>query len=107
MEVRSGLDANGTLHGVFCGTELPESITSTGNTLRVVFGTDNSVQKRGFAAEFFTGTYTCSSVVDRVLGRRCSGLGFQCGVLLMGYLVISFITTTANINNFTNKADMY
>ena len=59
MEVRSGLDSEGTLHGVFCGTELPESITSSGNTLRVIFSTDNSVQKTGFAAKYFTGMYQC------------------------------------------------
>lgn len=44
-------------HGVFCGQVLPSPITSEGNVLRIVFQSDNSVQKSGFAAVFFTGTY--------------------------------------------------
>lgn len=43
-------------HGVFCGSRLPPIITSEGNSLRIEFLSDNSVQKSGFAAVFFTGT---------------------------------------------------
>ena len=42
-------------HGVFCGSRLPPVITSEGNSLRLEFLSDNSVQKSGFAAVFFTG----------------------------------------------------
>jgi len=42
-------------HGVYCGSRLPGLITSEGNSLRVEFNSDNSVQKSGFAAVFFTG----------------------------------------------------
>ena len=42
-------------HGVFCGSRLPPVITSEGNSLRIEFLSDNSVQKSGFAAIFFTG----------------------------------------------------
>ena len=42
-------------HGVFCGSRLPPIITSEGNSLRIEFLSDNSVQKSGFAAVFFTG----------------------------------------------------
>jgi hypothetical protein len=42
-------------HGVYCGSRLPPLITSEGNSLRVEFNSDNSVQKSGFAAVFFTG----------------------------------------------------
>ena len=41
--------------GVFCGSRLPPIITSEGNSLRIEFLSDNSVQKSGFAAVFFTG----------------------------------------------------
>lgn len=44
-------------HGVFCGQRLPLVITSEGNSLRIEFNSDNSVQKSGFAAVFFTGMY--------------------------------------------------
>lgn len=43
-------------HGVYCGSRLPGLITSEGNSLRVEFNSDNSVQKSGFAAVFFTGS---------------------------------------------------
>ena len=42
-------------HGLFCGSRLPPVITSEGNSLRLEFLSDNSVQKSGFAAVFFTG----------------------------------------------------
>ena len=42
-------------HGVFCGSRLPPIITSDGNSLRIEFLSDNSVQKTGFAGIFFTG----------------------------------------------------
>eukprot|EP00094_Tigriopus_californicus_P004908 TCALIF_04726-PA protein Name:"Similar to tll2 Tolloid-like protein 2 (Xenopus laevis)" AED:0.21 eAED:0.21 QI:19/0/0/0.86/0.78/0.73/15/0/884 len=42
-------------HGLFCGSRLPPVITSEGNLLRLEFVSDNSVQKTGFGAIFFTG----------------------------------------------------
>jgi len=44
-------------HGVYCGSMLPQMITSETNKMRIEFSTDNSVQKTGFAAVFFTGDY--------------------------------------------------
>ena len=43
--------------GVFCGQTLPAPITSETNVLRVLFQSDNSVQKSGFSAIFFTGNF--------------------------------------------------
>ena len=42
-------------HGVYCGSRLPPVLTSEGNSMRIEFLSDNSVQKSGFAAIFFTG----------------------------------------------------
>lgn len=42
-------------HGVYCGGKAPAPITSDGNVLRVIFSSDISIQKTGFAAVFFTG----------------------------------------------------
>lgn len=42
-------------HGIYCGSKAPLPITSDGNILRVVFSSDTSIQKTGFAAVFFTG----------------------------------------------------
>ncbi|KRT83831.1 EGF-like domain containing protein, partial [Oryctes borbonicus] len=46
--------------GVFCGSKLPHPITSDGNTLRIIFSSDASVQKSGFAAVFFTDRDECA-----------------------------------------------
>jgi len=65
VELRSGFDdgatgdddeGSGKVHGTFCGSTLPQPITSDGNKLRITFSTDNTVQKTGFSAVFFTGT---------------------------------------------------
>jgi len=45
------------VHGTFCGSTLPQPITSDGNKLRITFSTDNTVQKTGFSAVFFTGIF--------------------------------------------------
>lgn len=60
VEIRSGLDAQSKHHGTFCGSVLPSPITSQSNTLRVTFNCDNTVQKTGFSAFFFTDKDECS-----------------------------------------------
>ncbi|XP_065076987.1 protein tolkin-like [Ochlerotatus camptorhynchus] len=47
-------------HGVYCGTKLPGIITSVGNTLRVEFKSDKTIQKTGFAAIFSTDVDECA-----------------------------------------------
>ncbi|XP_015432107.1 PREDICTED: tolloid-like protein 2 [Dufourea novaeangliae] len=48
-------------HGIFCGSRLPPLITSEGNFMRVTFTSDNSIQKTGFAAVFFTDMDECAN----------------------------------------------
>ena len=55
VEIRSGENDADTLHGTFCGTDLPETITSDSNGMRITFNTDNNIQKSGFSAHFFIG----------------------------------------------------
>jgi CUB domain len=56
VEVQSIHPGNiGRTHGVYCGSSLPLMVTSETNKMRIEFSTDNSVQKSGFAAVFFTG----------------------------------------------------
>lgn len=57
VEVHSGLSTDAKLHGKFCGTEKPEAITSQLNSMRVEFKSDNTVSKRGFKAQFFSGEH--------------------------------------------------
>ena len=55
VEVRSGLSADSRLHGKFCGAEKPETITSQYKNMRIEFKSDNTVSKKGFKAQFFSG----------------------------------------------------
>ena len=56
----SGGGAEATVHGVFCGSSLPPVITSESNFMRIEFNSDNSVQKTGFKAFFFTDRDECA-----------------------------------------------
>lgn len=58
VEIRSGLSSDSKLHGKFCGTEVPEVITSQYNNMRIEFRSDNTVSKKGFKAHFFSGIKT-------------------------------------------------
>lgn len=58
VEIRSGLSSDSKLHGKFCGTEVPEVITSQYNNMRIEFRSDNTVSKKGFKAHFFSGMET-------------------------------------------------
>uniref|UniRef100_A0A4W5NC55 Metalloendopeptidase n=1 Tax=Hucho hucho TaxID=62062 RepID=A0A4W5NC55_9TELE len=60
VEVRSGLTADSRLHGRFCGTEKPETVTSQYNNMRIEFKSDNTVSKKGFKAQFFSDKDECS-----------------------------------------------
>ncbi|XP_058808349.1 protein tolkin-like [Phymastichus coffea] len=61
LEVSSSLrEAVVKRHGVFCGSRPPPVITSEGSALRLVFSSDASMQKSGFAAVFFTDMDECA-----------------------------------------------
>ncbi|XP_076255661.1 tolloid-like protein 1 tolkin [Rhynchophorus ferrugineus] len=47
-------------HGSYCGSKAPALITSEANVMRVVFYSDTSVQKTGFAAVFFVDMDECA-----------------------------------------------
>lgn len=55
LEVRDGANENSPLIGRFCGYDKPEDIRSTSNTLWMKFVSDGTVNKAGFAANFFKG----------------------------------------------------
>ncbi|XP_071808298.1 bone morphogenetic protein 1 homolog [Asterias amurensis] len=59
VEVRSGLTEVGDLHGKFCGDELPETITSRYNNMRIEFKSDSTVARPGFFAMFFADIDEC------------------------------------------------
>uniref|UniRef100_A0A8C5GVT5 Metalloendopeptidase n=1 Tax=Gouania willdenowi TaxID=441366 RepID=A0A8C5GVT5_GOUWI len=60
VEVRSGLSSDSKLHGKYCGTEVPDVVTSQYNNMRIEFKSDNTVSKKGFKALFFSDKDECS-----------------------------------------------
>ncbi|XP_064635870.1 tolloid-like protein 1 [Lineus longissimus] len=61
VEIRSGLGTEATQHGTYCGSTIPNPITSEGSSLRIEFNSDNSVQKTGFHAVFLTDKDECAT----------------------------------------------
>lgn len=60
VEVRSGIETDTKLHGTFCGSSAPQTITSESNAIRVTFVTDSTVQKTGFSVVFLTDRDECA-----------------------------------------------
>lgn len=58
--VKSEESGDSKIHGTFCGVGIPSLITSVSNKMRVVFKTDSTVQKTGFAAKFITDRDECA-----------------------------------------------
>ena len=54
--VKSESETESKMHGTFCGGTLPSLITSISNKMRVVFKTDQNTERKGFFANFVTGT---------------------------------------------------
>ncbi|CAL1528874.1 unnamed protein product [Lymnaea stagnalis] len=44
---------------IFCGSTIPAPVTSDGNTIRIEFKSDNTVEKSGFTATFMTDKDEC------------------------------------------------
>ncbi|OWK15238.1 TLL1, partial [Cervus elaphus hippelaphus] len=60
LEVRDGTNESSPLIGRFCGYDKPEDIRSTSNTLWMKFVSDGTVNKAGFAANFFKEEDECA-----------------------------------------------
>ncbi|KAK1333590.1 hypothetical protein QTO34_005975 [Cnephaeus nilssonii] len=55
LEIRDGPTEESTLIGHFCGYEKPEDVKSSSNQMWMKFVSDGSINKAGFAANFFKG----------------------------------------------------
>lgn len=55
VEVRDGGAESSPLLGRYCGYEKPGDVNSSSNQLWLKFASDGSVNKAGFAANFFKG----------------------------------------------------
>ncbi|XP_047573691.1 tolloid-like protein 1 isoform X4 [Lutra lutra] len=80
LEVRDGTSENSPLIGRFCGYDKPEDIKSTSNTLWMKFVSDGTVNKAGFAANFFKEEDECAKPDRGGCEQRClNTLGsYQC-----------------------------
>uniref|UniRef100_A0A4W4EYL9 Metalloendopeptidase n=1 Tax=Electrophorus electricus TaxID=8005 RepID=A0A4W4EYL9_ELEEL len=80
LEVRDSLSENSPLIGRFCGYDKPEDIRSTSNTLWMKFVSDGTVNKAGFAANFFKEEDECLKPDNGGCEQRCvNTLGsFKC-----------------------------
>ncbi|XP_044537617.1 tolloid-like protein 1 [Gracilinanus agilis] len=80
LEIRDGSSENSPLIGRFCGYDKPEDIRSTSNTLWMKFVSDGTVNKAGFAANFFKEEDECAKPDNGGCEQRCvNTLGsYQC-----------------------------
>uniref|UniRef100_A0A8C8BCB8 Metalloendopeptidase n=1 Tax=Otus sunia TaxID=257818 RepID=A0A8C8BCB8_9STRI len=60
LEIRDGLTEYSPLIGHFCGYEKPEDVKSTSNKVWMKFTSDATINKAGFAANFFKEMDECS-----------------------------------------------
>uniref|UniRef100_A0A8D2DMW3 Metalloendopeptidase n=1 Tax=Sciurus vulgaris TaxID=55149 RepID=A0A8D2DMW3_SCIVU len=71
LEIRDGPTEESTLIGHFCGYEKPEDVKSSSNRLWMKFVSDGSINKAGFAANFFKEVDECSRPEHGGCEQRC------------------------------------
>uniref|UniRef100_A0A671W259 Metalloendopeptidase n=1 Tax=Sparus aurata TaxID=8175 RepID=A0A671W259_SPAAU len=71
VEVRDGGSESSPLLGRFCGYDKPDDIKSSSNRLWLKFVSDGSVNKAGFAANFFKEMDECSRPDNGQCEQRC------------------------------------
>nr|XP_061791464.1 dorsal-ventral patterning tolloid-like protein 1 isoform X1 [Nerophis lumbriciformis] len=71
LEVRDGPLESSPLIGRFCGYDKPEDVRSTTNALWMKFVSDGTVNKAGFAANFFKEEDECSKQDNGGCQQRC------------------------------------
>eukprot|EP00795_Rhopilema_esculentum_P014104 gene14104-5092_t len=72
VEVRQGDNSNSSLAGRYCGTNLPNTVTSFGNSLYVRFLSDTSSSGTGFRATYTTATSACGGTFTALNGSFAS-----------------------------------
>ncbi|MBN3300558.1 bone morphogenetic protein 1a [Amia ocellicauda] len=71
LEVRDGTTESSPLLGRFCGYDKPDDIKTSSNQLWMKFVSDGSVNKAGFAANFFKEMDECSKPDNGRCEQRC------------------------------------
>ncbi|RMC11221.1 hypothetical protein DUI87_12136 [Hirundo rustica rustica] len=71
LEIRDGLTEQSPLIGHFCGYEKPEDIKSSSNKVWMKFASDATINKAGFAANFFKEMDECSLLDNGGCEQHC------------------------------------
>uniref|UniRef100_A0A8D1F7M9 Tolloid like 2 n=1 Tax=Sus scrofa TaxID=9823 RepID=A0A8D1F7M9_PIG len=71
LEIRDGPTEESALIGHFCGYEKPEDVKSSSNRMWMKFVSDGSINKAGFAANFFKEVDECSWPDHGGCEQRC------------------------------------
>uniref|UniRef100_A0A4W3GTR3 Metalloendopeptidase n=1 Tax=Callorhinchus milii TaxID=7868 RepID=A0A4W3GTR3_CALMI len=71
LEIRDGTGPDSPLIGRFCGYEKPDDIKSSSNHLWLRFMSDGSINKAGFAANYFKEVDECSRPDNGGCRQRC------------------------------------
>lgn len=62
VEIRSPIsEGKYVKNGLYCGTNQAFSVTSIANSMRIEFHSDNSIQKKGFSANYFIDRDECAT----------------------------------------------
>ncbi|XP_074837804.1 bone morphogenetic protein 1 isoform X3 [Carettochelys insculpta] len=71
LEIRDGSSESSSLIGRYCGYDKPDDIKSTSNKLWMKFISDGSINKAGFAVNFFKEVDECSQPNNGGCEQRC------------------------------------
>ncbi|XP_075767006.1 bone morphogenetic protein 1 isoform X3 [Pelodiscus sinensis] len=71
LEIRDGSTESSSLIGRYCGYDKPDDIKSTSNKLWMKFVSDGSINKAGFAVNFFKEVDECSQANNGGCEQRC------------------------------------
>nr|XP_021154607.1 bone morphogenetic protein 1 [Columba livia] len=71
LEIRDGSSESSSLIGRYCGYDKPDDIKSTSNKLWMKFVSDGSINKAGFAVNFFKEVDECSRPNNGGCEQRC------------------------------------
>ncbi|XP_073181516.1 bone morphogenetic protein 1 isoform X6 [Lepidochelys kempii] len=71
LEIRDGSTESSSLIGRYCGYDKPDDIKSTSNKLWMKFVSDGSINKAGFAVNFFKEVDECSQPNNGGCEQRC------------------------------------
>ncbi|XP_063907254.1 tolloid-like protein 1 [Zophobas morio] len=66
LEIFNGEETDPQPLGTYCGSVLPNLVVSEGSTMKIIFSTDNSVERSGFALTYST------------VGNKCDKFGGNC-----------------------------